>query len=59
LKVDPFDVEQIRRAIETMISDSTLRANLIAEGKKNVARFNSTKIARDYVSLYDRIGVNT
>jgi glycosyltransferase involved in cell wall biosynthesis len=59
LKVDPFDVEQIRSAIETMISDSTLRENLIAEGKKNVARFNSTKIARDYVSLYDRIGVNT
>ena len=54
--VDPYDAAQIRRAIEQIATDAKLRDKIIDEGRKNISRFESSKIAGEYLNLYLRIG---
>ena len=53
--VDPHDVAQIRRAIEMIIADPNVRNTVVAQGKKNVGRFEASVIAGEYLKLYGRI----
>jgi glycosyltransferase involved in cell wall biosynthesis len=53
--VDPYSVESIREGILRVIGDPELRARLIAQGYRNIERFDPTAIANMYVNLYNQI----
>jgi glycosyltransferase involved in cell wall biosynthesis len=53
--VDPYDVSQIRNAIQRVISDPELRLKLVTNGRGNVKQFDPQKIAGEYVELYRQI----
>lgn len=52
LLVDPFDVEDISRAMEKLYSDPALRANLIQKGLARAKMFSWTKAADAYIDLF-------
>lgn len=51
LLVDPYDVEDISRAMEKIYSDEGLRARLIASGLGRSREFSWSKAAREYMEL--------
>jgi glycosyltransferase involved in cell wall biosynthesis len=53
--VNPVDSDQIRNAIEKIISDKTYRNNLILNGLENIKRFDSEMITAQYINLYNEI----
>jgi glycosyltransferase involved in cell wall biosynthesis len=55
LLVDPEKVEQIKEAIEKLISDAGLREKLVANGRENVKRFLPSAIAQKYADLYAKV----
>jgi glycosyltransferase involved in cell wall biosynthesis len=54
LMIDPFDVNAIAGAIQKMISDSDLRAELRVKGLKRAAHFNWKETARQTLAVYER-----
>ncbi|AUB83859.1 glycosyltransferase family 4 protein [Candidatus Thiodictyon syntrophicum] len=50
--VDPYDVAEIRSAVERLIQDVAYRQELVTSGYKNVERFRPAAIARQYALLY-------
>lgn len=56
LLVNPYQVEDIRNAILSVITNQELRDNLIEKGLKNIERFRAEIIAKKYMELYDEIG---
>jgi glycosyltransferase involved in cell wall biosynthesis len=55
LLVDPFDVLEIRKGIQSIIYDHALRERLILDGQENIKRFIPEAIAARYRELYDEI----
>ncbi|MCB9246132.1 MAG: glycosyltransferase family 4 protein [Flavobacteriales bacterium] len=53
--VDPNNVESIRSGILRVIEDHSLREQLIAEGLKNIQRFQLDRVAGQYAELYYNI----
>lgn len=53
--VDPFNVDDIRKGIEKVNSDSHYREQLIIKGIENVKRFDPEVIANQYDELYNEI----
>lgn len=53
--VDPFEVSSIRNGLKCIIESVYLREKLIANGLKNVERFNVEKIAQEYTRIYQEI----
>jgi glycosyltransferase involved in cell wall biosynthesis len=53
--VDPFNVASIREAIIKISKDTLYREELVKKGFKNVARFRSQKIAKEYADIYRSI----
>jgi glycosyltransferase involved in cell wall biosynthesis len=53
--VDPFDVASIRAGFQKVIADKTYRESLIAQGRINKLRFNTKKIAEDFLTIYEAI----
>jgi glycosyltransferase involved in cell wall biosynthesis len=53
--VDPTDPSSIREGLEKVVKDSEYRAQLRADGFKNVERFRPAKVAEQYAALYDEI----
>lgn len=53
--VDPYSVDNIRTGIIKLINDEPLRNKLIDNGKINRCRFDGTKIAGQYFTLYSHI----
>ncbi len=51
LYFDPRNVQEMTRAMELVMSDETLRANLIARGRENVKRFSWERAAREIVEI--------
>ena len=49
---NPFDTDDIVRAIDDVISDNKLRANLIAEGYKQIAKYSWLRTAKQTHSVY-------
>ncbi|WP_243349645.1 glycosyltransferase family 4 protein [Parabacteroides sp. FAFU027] len=56
LLVDPLNIDDIRNAVNRIISDETLRAGLIAKGLENIKRFTPESVAMQYIDLYKEIG---
>jgi glycosyltransferase involved in cell wall biosynthesis len=52
--VDPFDVGDIRRAIERLIADPDYSAELVRCGYENAARYAPERIGAAYAALYRR-----
>jgi glycosyltransferase involved in cell wall biosynthesis len=55
LLVDPSDSQAIHGAVTQLISDATLRADLIQAGFDNVARFRPPAVARRYEAVYAQL----
>jgi glycosyltransferase involved in cell wall biosynthesis len=53
--VDPYQIEQIRSAIEQVINDVAYREGLVIKGFTNIERFRPEIIAQKYVALYQEI----
>jgi glycosyltransferase involved in cell wall biosynthesis len=60
LLVDPFDVDALARAIETVIGDSNLRAELSVKGLARAKLFDWRETARQTLAVYKKaIGVES
>ncbi len=55
LFVNPGSTEEIAGAIETLITNSELRTNLIEEGAKHVKKFHGEKLAKKLNKLYQSL----
>lgn len=55
LLVDPYDVQDIRRGIESVLYDEQLRNNLIDRGYKNLSRFTREATMNAYLDVYSKI----
>lgn len=55
LKVDPYDVSDIRNGIQRIISSKELREMLIEQGRKNRTRFSNKEVAKEYLLLYQSV----
>ncbi len=55
LLVDPSDSQAIHGAVTQLISDPTLRADLVQAGFDNVARFRPESVARRYEAVYAQV----
>ncbi len=53
--VDPDDDRGIRDAVARLVSDTTLRDRLVTLGRENVKRFEPSRIAESYASIYREI----
>jgi glycosyltransferase involved in cell wall biosynthesis len=53
LKVNPYDILDIKLAILQIIADEDLRRELIKNGLMNAERYNINTIANKYTSLYE------
>jgi glycosyltransferase involved in cell wall biosynthesis len=50
--VNPYNVSEIKNAVKELIENGNLRSELIANGFENIKRFESNKIADEYLELY-------
>ena len=53
--VDPSDVDSIRQAVLSVISDASLREDLIRKGLENIKKYHPEAIAKQYADLYEEI----
>jgi glycosyltransferase involved in cell wall biosynthesis len=52
LLVDPFSVKSIKEGLQQLISNESLRNELIAAGFENCKRFDPAVIAGQYLKIY-------
>ncbi|WP_299778188.1 glycosyltransferase family 1 protein [uncultured Formosa sp.] len=50
--VDPYNIEEIRKAVLTITSNVEMQNELINKGQVNVERFHIDKIVEDYLTIY-------
>ena len=55
LYIDPYDVDDIKDKIETLISDENLQKELIEKGFKNIKRFSWEKSAEKIIEIIKRL----
>lgn len=55
--VNPYSIEDIRHGIIELLDNNELKANLIANGRKNIRRFSPQNIAKQYKSLYNQLKI--
>lgn len=53
--IDPFDVNDIKKGFQNLITDNNLRTNLIKDGLKNVQKYRTNVIAKMYMDLYSKV----
>jgi glycosyltransferase involved in cell wall biosynthesis len=53
--VDPEEIDSIRSGIKKIIEDSSYRSLLIKKGFENIERYNTKKIAGQYLELYRKM----
>jgi glycosyltransferase involved in cell wall biosynthesis len=53
--VNPYDIEDIARGIETVLSDEKLREDLIKKGFENIKRFSWEESAKKIVQIIREI----
>lgn len=58
LLVDPEKTDSIREAVQQLIGDEALREELVVAGRENAKRFSAEAVARQYVTLYQKIREN-
>jgi len=52
---DPYNATDMARAIEDLLTDKTLRENLIQKGKKQVATYSWQRMAKQTLDVYKRV----
>lgn len=57
LLVDPLDPGAIRKAVERLRSEPSLRAKLRAEGILNVERYRPAAVAGQYAAIYEKLAI--
>ncbi len=57
-KVNPFNVDEIKKGIQTLINDNDLRKKLILSGRENVKKYKPQQIAIQYYNLYNKVSQN-
>ncbi len=58
LLINPYKINEIKSAIEKIISDQYLRNSLIINGLKNSKKYSSKAIAQMYFNLYQELLTN-
>jgi len=53
--VDPYSVASIREGILKVINDKTYRERLVEAGFRNVERFDTASIVRQYIACYQQL----
>ena len=53
---DPYDTEDIARAIDEILSDKKLRRELIKKGKQHVKTFSWQRMAEQTLAVYEQYG---
>ncbi len=53
--VDPYNIEDIRNGINSVLFDASVRDRLVKAGRENVMRYESSNVARKYAELYRRV----
>ena len=56
LYVDPYDIDDIARAIKTIAADDGLRAELRQRGRARVELFSVARYRERIAALYERLG---
>jgi glycogen(starch) synthase len=54
LRLPSRDTAALREIVERVLSDDELRAQLVAEAREHVLRFDWAKVARETVTVYER-----
>ena len=54
-KINPFDVDEIKKGIQTLISNKYLREKLILSGFENVKKYSAETIAQKYRNVYKKV----
>ena len=57
IRVDPTDVNAIKKAYLKVISDEDFRNNVINKGLENVQQYRLQTVAGRYIELYNEIAV--
>ncbi|MCX7698335.1 MAG: glycosyltransferase family 4 protein [Candidatus Goldbacteria bacterium] len=57
--VNPYDVEDIARGIEKVLTDENLREELIKKGFENIKRFSWEKSARKVIEVLDNLSIDS
>ena len=52
LYVNPYNIDEICKAISTIINSKKLFSQLINKGYKNLNRFSPEKISNNYINIY-------
>lgn len=55
LFVNPYDIDEISNSIIKIINNETLRSDLIEKGHKNLSKFNSKHLAKEYFKIYKEV----
>lgn len=55
LFVNPFDTNEIKAAINTILENEIIRTKIIEKGKENIKKYHPATIARFYKDLYKKI----
>jgi glycosyltransferase involved in cell wall biosynthesis len=58
LVIDVENIEKIRESVVRIISDDTLRRDLVARGFKNITRFRPEEIGRRFAEIYQELSVS-
>ena len=53
--VDPYDVGQIRDGLERVLTDDSVRAQLIAAGNKRTEQYNALDKAREVLKIFEDV----
>ena len=53
--VNPYNSQEIKQAIEKIISNEKLRKKLVENGFENLKRFSTQEISKQYIELYKKI----
>ena len=57
-KVNPYDINEIRKGIQILIKDASLREELILSGFENAKQYKPQQIAIQYYNLYNKVSQN-
>ena len=52
--VDPDDAEGMRKAVESVLGDETLRQRMIADGREHIKRFTDETLCADLMRVYEK-----
>ena len=55
LLVDPYSVEEIKCAVQRLLSDAKLRKRLIDNGVRQASRFSWEKTANETIKVYEKV----